>query len=238
MHLSLAESKSTYGKFTPVEEELVRQFGSTMALILQDVLKRWARVMRAKLRQEPKLRPIRDLEHVFLIMEYLKVFRDCYESKFGEMEESISSQPEGIKDGAVYIKSTGYGAKIFLGLMMADRIHVIEHQRRHERKRIGFVDLDVSTLGDDSKNCPICHDPMGDENPEGITETPIALTICCGQVMGRRCLKTWLREFVYGDILRDTCPICRFRFSETFMKKLFDAKEYKDRAIQKERREA
>ena len=194
--------------------------------------------MRAKLRVEPELRPIRDLEHVCLIIDYLEIFRDSYESKFGKMEESNRGQPRETKDGCVYITSTGYGAKIFLGLMMADRIHVIDRQRRYLREKIGFADLDISTLGDDSKNCPICHDPMSVENPEGIKEDPIELTICCSQVIGRRCLKTWLREFVYGDMLRDTCPICRFKFPETFMEKLFEMGEYKDRLILAHRHES
>jgi hypothetical protein len=194
--------------------------------------------MRAKLRVEPELRPIRDLEHVCLIIDYLEIFRDSYESKFGKMEESNRGQPGETKDGCVYITSTGYGAKIFLGLMMADRIHVIDRQRRYLREKIGFADLDISTLGDDSKNCPICHDPMSVENPEGIKEDPIELTICCSQVIGRRCLKTWLREFVYGDMLRDTCPICRFKFPETFMEKLFEMGEYKDRLILAHRHES
>jgi hypothetical protein len=46
-----------------------------MSIIMKDVLKRWARAMRSKLRGLPGLHPIRESEHVNLIMEYLNVFR-------------------------------------------------------------------------------------------------------------------------------------------------------------------
>ena len=73
-----------------------------MTLILQDVLKRWARAMRAKIRAEPDLRPVRNLGHVCLIMDDLKIYQDCYESKFGQTEESNPDRLGEINGSAVY----------------------------------------------------------------------------------------------------------------------------------------
>ena len=192
---------------------------------MKDVLKRWARALRSKLQGDPGLRPIREREHVNLIMKYLNVFQEGYETVFGMMERNVHSQLEQVKDPTVHIRSTAYAAKVFLGLLMADRLHVVEKLRRQERERIGFVEMDEAVLEEDSKNCPVCQDPMGAENPEGKKESPIQLVLCCGKVIGENCMKQWLSGFAYGDEQRDSCPVCRFQFPESFMRKLFDTEE-------------
>lgn len=194
-------------------------------IIMKDVLKRWARAMRSKLRGDPGLRPIRESEYVNLIMEYLNDFQEGYETVFGMMERNVNSQLGQIKDNTAHIRSTAYAAKVFLGLFMADRLHVVEKLRREERERIGFVEIDEAVLEEDSKNCPVCQDPMCAENQDGEKENPIQLVICCGQVIGENCMKQWLSEFGYGDKQRDSCPVCRFQFPESSMRKLFDTEE-------------
>jgi hypothetical protein len=203
-------------------------FGKTVALILRDTLKRWGKAMRAKVRSDPELRPIKEAQHVNLIMDYLKVFQHGYESKFGLMEETKQSVQCEVRDNTMHIRTTGYGAKVFLGLVMADRVHVVDRKRRHEREKIGFVAVDPSKLPADSKDCSICQDAMGVQTPEGEKESPVKLVICCGQIVGEECLKTWLNEVAYGDILRETCPVCRYKFPAAFLEKLFGEQEEED----------
>ena len=202
------------------------KFGEPMLRILRNTLKEWAQEMIALVNRDPGLRPIREQEHVDLIMNHLKIFQAYYEDKFGKMETAKQCSAFGeIKDNTVFIKSTGYGVKVVLGLIMADRMHVVEKKRKNERERRGFMLVAVEDLEHDSKECPICHDPMGVESPDGSKESPIRLVICCGQVLGMRCLKTWLAECVF-DEPHDNCPICRFTFPTSFLKTLFMPAEY------------
>ena len=162
-----------------------------------------------------------------LIMEYLDVFQKLYEKTFGKMETGKSSSALGeIKKNTIFIKSTGYGVKVVLGLLMADRMHVVERKRKLEREIVGLMEVEVEHLEYDAKDCPICQDPMGIESPEGIKETPLQMVICCGQVIGARCLRAWLGELVYEDVYRDNCPTCRFKFPGSFLETLFSKDEY------------
>jgi len=197
--------------------------------------------MRAKLLAEAPLRPLKEREHVDLIMDYLKIFHEEYERLFGLMEDCrphssaaggggvIADSPDGgnnngslgvIKDNTVYIRSTGYGAKVFLGLLMADRLHVVERTRKEERERLAYETVDISELPEDGKYCPVCQDLLGVQTPEGTIEAPIKLLICCGQVIGETCLKSWLGEWV-NDQQKNSCPCCRFQFPKSFLEKLF-----------------
>jgi hypothetical protein len=216
---------------TPIEEDISGQFGPTMVMILKEALKRWAPAMLSKLRNQPDLRPVPLMDDIYLIMNYLGVFEHFYASMFGKMEDGSSRQVEAGEDMSLHIRSTAFCAKLFLGFIMADRLHVVNIRRQQERQDIGFVGLDVSMLADDSKNCPICLDLMGVEIRDGIKEFPIKLVACCSQVIGHLCLKTWLCEFIIGDEYRNTCPMCRFNFPETFLDKLFSTEELIARLI-------
>jgi hypothetical protein len=228
-------SSNAYANLTPVEEEVLSKFGDNMLFILKKALKIWAEAMLAKVAEDPGFRPIRELEHVDLIMEYLKVFQKAYEDRYGKMESGKPSSAFGeIKDHIVFIKSTCYGVKVVLGLLMADRMHVVERKRKLERAIIGFMEVEVEDLEGDGKDCPICQDPMGVESPEGTVEIPLRLVICCGQVIGGRCLRAWLGELMYHDTCRNNCPTCRFKFPKSFLENLFSKDEYAAR-IEKER---
>ena len=110
-----------------------------------------------------------------------------------------------------------------MGLMMADRLHVIDKLRREERERVAYEPVLTSDLPADSKNCPICQDPLGTVNPEGSSEQALKLIICCGQVIGESCLKAWLAQSGRG--FRKNCPTCRFQFPPSFLEKLFNGEE-------------
>jgi hypothetical protein len=217
------QKNSAYGLLSPPEQTVIDQFGSSVKLIFTDILKRWARVMRQKLRKEPGPRPIKEREHVDLIMEYLRQFQNAYEGVFGSIEDGKPTTFGEGKNSTVYIRSTGYGVKVLLGLLMADRLHVVERKRREEREEISFIKVEASCLPEDSKVCPICQDEMGIKTPEGTVEDPLRLVICCDQHIGESCLKAWLGEQLLGyDQPRDTCPVCRFTYPSSFIEKLFD----------------
>ncbi|KAI0433009.1 hypothetical protein F5Y09DRAFT_108094 [Xylaria sp. FL1042] len=58
------------------------------------------------------------------------------------------------------------------------------------------------------EECPICHDPVGLKNPEGVLESWVHLH--CGHKFGTHCIQTWLEESVERDPHSvPTCPICR-----------------------------
>lgn len=170
------------------------KFGAVMSSIIKDVLQKWFKAMRVKLRDTPEFRPINEKGQVDLIMDYLRDFENKYESEFGKLEETVA-KPDEAKNHTVYIRSTAHGTKVFLALLMADRLNVIDEKRRKQRERICFVELSASDLEEDSKNCPICNDVMGFQSAEGKNESPVKLVACCGQILGN----TW---FVRSLILR------------------------------------
>ncbi|KAI1801643.1 hypothetical protein F4811DRAFT_555637 [Daldinia bambusicola] len=58
------------------------------------------------------------------------------------------------------------------------------------------------------EECPICHDPVGIANPEGIVEAWTKLH--CGHKFGTQCIQTWLQESINRDPnINPSCPICR-----------------------------
>ncbi|KAI1827872.1 hypothetical protein F4861DRAFT_292826 [Xylaria intraflava] len=58
------------------------------------------------------------------------------------------------------------------------------------------------------EECPICHDPVGLENPEGILESWVHLH--CNHKFGTQCIQTWLQESAERDPhSMPSCPICR-----------------------------
>ncbi|KAI1480220.1 hypothetical protein F4774DRAFT_87126 [Daldinia eschscholtzii] len=58
------------------------------------------------------------------------------------------------------------------------------------------------------EECPICHDPVGIANPEGIVEAWTKLH--CGHKFGTHCIQTWLQESINRDPnINPSCPICR-----------------------------
>ncbi|KAI1197237.1 hypothetical protein F5X97DRAFT_324626 [Nemania serpens] len=58
------------------------------------------------------------------------------------------------------------------------------------------------------EECPICHDPVGVANPEGILESWVHLH--CNHKFGTHCIQTWLEESAERDPHAiPSCPICR-----------------------------
>ncbi|KAI0515461.1 hypothetical protein F5B22DRAFT_607425 [Xylaria bambusicola] len=58
------------------------------------------------------------------------------------------------------------------------------------------------------EECPICHDPVGATNPEGILESWTHLH--CGHKFGTHCIQSWLQESADRNPHSiPSCPICR-----------------------------
>ncbi|KAI1260044.1 hypothetical protein F5Y18DRAFT_269907 [Xylariaceae sp. FL1019] len=58
------------------------------------------------------------------------------------------------------------------------------------------------------EECPICHDPVGIPNPEGIKESWV--TLHCQHKFGTKCIQAWLEESADTDHYNiPTCPMCR-----------------------------
>ena len=208
---------SLYGNLSPSEESFTLQFGSTVQKLMRETLTDWMAAVRNRIEACGPYKRLRDHESVVIIMEHLQNYHEKYESLYGEMEDH--NLWGKLNDKSVYIRSTGYGVKVLLGLMMADRLHIIDKVRKEERERLCFERIPSSDLPVDSKNCCICQDPLDTPTPEGPSEQGLKLIICCCQIMGENCLKTWLSRS--GSGIRKNCPNCRFDFPLCFLFKLF-----------------
>jgi hypothetical protein len=208
---------SFLGQFSPMEEGLTMQFGTTIQRITRETLAEWAAAIQVIMKEAGPYKSLKERESVIMIMEHLCNFHQKYEEVYGLMEETSTFGK--VKGNAVHIQSTGYGVKVLCGLLMADRLHVIEKIRKEERERVCFERVDNSDLPADGKNCNVCQDPLDTETPEGTSEQGLKLIICCQQVIGEFCLKEWLARS--GPSIRKNCPNCRFDFPFCFLVKLF-----------------
>jgi hypothetical protein len=208
---------SFLGQFSPMEEGLTMQFGTTIQRITRETLAEWAAAIQVIMKETGPYKSLKERESVIMIMEHLCNFHQKYEEVYGLMEETTTFGK--VKGNAVHIQSTGYGVKVLCGLLMADRLHVIDKIRKEERERVCFERMDNSDLPADGKNCNICQDPLDTETPEGTSEQGLKLIICCQQVIGETCLKEWLARS--GPSVRKNCPNCRFDFPMCFLVKLF-----------------
>ncbi|KAH8668179.1 hypothetical protein BGZ60DRAFT_515588 [Tricladium varicosporioides] len=216
-YLSSREQMAFFPIPTPLEEPVLALFAPTLSELMKMTLAQWATDMLTRL--APGLRPINEKEQVDRIMNHLKNFQRHYECAYGRIEETRGGILGEIKDNTVYIRSTGYGAKVLLGLLMADRLHVIDRERRKSREAIGFEEMVVTELDKDNRNCLICGDEFGVESGE----RPLQLVICCSKIFGDACLRLWLEG--YDGRTNQTCPHCRHRFPASFIDRLIPVHE-------------
>jgi hypothetical protein len=135
------QKPDAFGELTPPEALVLAKFGDNVLYIFKRTLKSWARAMLSKVQEDPGLRPIRERAHVDIIMEYLREFQIAWEDRFGKMEIWKTASGFGeVRDNTVFVKRIGYGVKVVLGLLMADRTHVVEKKRNMEREFIGFME--------------------------------------------------------------------------------------------------
>lgn len=177
-------------------------------------MKRWGKELSTRLLQGNQLRDPKNSDSIPLVCHYLERFSEKFEVFFGTMERY-----EEMKDpkGVVVIKSTGFCAKLAVGLMMTDRLHVINHLRRRERERICFETITPEKLAVGDQVCFTCLQPYFEAGEEGEIEQPIKLVICCNQIIGFDCLKTWLNMQSATGLFKKTCPMCRFEFPKCFL---------------------
>jgi len=227
------KSSNAYGDLTPTEEPIVARFGSTVQGIVKKILSDWSAEMKKLLDRGKPLQNINQPMQVRMIMKHLDIFHEEWEASFGTMHiPEAHRDPQSLRSSEIHITTTGYGCKVLLGLMMADRIHVVEKKRQQLRAYICFKGVSMETLDEDSKERFVCKNQMCVEDEDGFMEFPIRLTFCCDKVIGMHCLKQWCNA--KGKGLHD-CPFCRSRFSDHFWDKLFgqtEASEILSRSIE------
>lgn len=208
-----------FAKFAPAEDTFTLQFGSTVRRLMKEALEDWTEGMRVRIKDKGPYKVLNDKkEYLMFIMEILGVYHNKYEEIFGEMEsQEIFGKIK--KDGTLHIKSTGFGVKVLLGLILAGRLQTIDQNRQDLRERTCFERVFAANLPEDSMNCCVCQDPLDIETPEGTMEEGLRLVICCQQVIGENCLKAWLAPSDHST--KKNCPNCRFDFPKGFMVKLF-----------------
>jgi len=120
-------------------------------------------------------------------------------SRFIEPLFSILSLPFNLTKG--FCTLLGAVAMSVMMRRKARRSSYIGDQKQpsfSEKQTGGTTKVQVETT------CPICQEPVGSRNPEGITEDWSSLP--CGHQFGSHCIKHYLR-IVADD--RPSCPICR-----------------------------
>lgn len=193
-----------------------------MKSIMCESMGRWVSAWLEKIRTDSQYRRLVESAQTRLIFEYLQFFHEQYEDYFGHMEEVRHSALGVNESNGLVIRSTGYGAKALLGLMMADRVCVAKCIREHIQNHIGFVQLNPLDFEDeDERLCAICQYEMGVENLDGTGEACIEMTICCGHCFGENCLKKWFSEYNENGRRKTTCPFCRFKLPNDLLQDFF-----------------
>jgi len=117
---------------------------------------------------------------------------------------------------AVHVNSIPEVIKMFVIMIVTDRIHALDALRQTRRHEIGMAYVSVGDLPKGADNCPICSEPFGTLRKDAESDDPVRLVCCCGQYVGARCLKMWYRK--YGG----ACPFCRTPPTDSLIDKLFD----------------
>ncbi|KAH7364603.1 hypothetical protein BKA65DRAFT_141647 [Rhexocercosporidium sp. MPI-PUGE-AT-0058] len=113
-------------------------------------------------------------------------------------EESISDlENEAVRREATsYRESEEQHALIMQGALAAGRRMMAKEAFTSLEK------MKVEDLPNESKDCTICYNDFGVENPDGIVEQPVRWPKC-KHLFGDKCIKRWFDEG------KDTCPYCR-----------------------------
>ena len=153
------------------------------------------------------------------IASYASVFKCEWEAEFGKMDDEPEVLCLEMLEGKtpIAIRSTAAAAKIFLCLMLINRLKSLNIRQKTWRKITGFVEVDAHDLSEDAKCCLICREPLGKANELGEIETPIQVVACCGNVFGKTCLQKW-----YSECIGAKCPLCKADVASLLLDKLFD----------------
>ena len=75
-------------------------------------------------------------EDVTCIVEYISLYQTEFELKFGKLEG-----PKPSNGSCLSITSVGHTIKVFLGLIMADRMTVVREKCAEARVQAGFLEM-------------------------------------------------------------------------------------------------
>lgn len=212
-----------FATLSPAEQMAIIQFGPPMEQLIVSVMRNWGADFRAALDKDDGSHRLDQNLHVGLVVQHLEKYVEAFENKFGKMAEPTSQE---IPHGGVVIHCTGYGVKIFLGMMMTDRILVMDRARAEKlnlpRVEIHDVPLNEEGAVDD---CAICWCEI---------EDPVWARACCRKYFCVECLKRQLSTIDDG-VRRTKCPHCCYVFPIEIIHKLFGGEQQYEAAAIEER---
>lgn len=192
-----------------------------MEQLINGIMKNWGATFLDTLAKDDGSHRLDQNLHVALVVEHLEKYVEGFEDKFGKMAEPNSHE---IPDGGVVIHCTGYGVKILLGMMMTDRILIMDRVRA-EKLTLPRVELHDIPLNDEGAvdDCAICWCEI---------EDPVWARACCRKYFCIGCLKRQLSTMDDG-VRRTKCPHCCYVFPLAVIHTLFDGEQnYEAAAIE------
>lgn len=124
-------------------------------------------------------------------------------------QSSPSQNPLSRRDPPIFTQLNWAGCPLSVDAMSAStkrrtRLKDPEKAFISEKETSGATNGEVEV--EDNPMCPICHEPVGIENLEGVIEKWSVLP--CGHHFGSHCIKTYLRV-VANERPGPCCPMCR-----------------------------
>ncbi|KAI9743150.1 MAG: hypothetical protein M1818_003445 [Claussenomyces sp. TS43310] len=221
-YLTAHEDDNEVGRITQLERVVMEQLGPDAALVICKALEVWFEFVVLHINELPFAKKLIDSkELVASLRMFTARFRQFWEERFGMMD-CADRILQVCSDGrrAMPISSTGAATKIFVSLMLKDRLKVLEIRRQAWRQECGFVQYSLDAIPPDRQECPICQERYGNVDDTGVVDVPIFVVACCGNLFGLRCLRTWYMQ-PHGA----ACPICRWRPTDHFIDMLYAVEE-------------
>lgn len=217
-HLIRAAKNSVLALPTSIEKPIIDRLGPKVAAIFDWVLRAWCDDVFKLIPKTPFRTPHHEVVPIMVaIQRRTKQFKLIWEKYFGIMDKDrtlYKIAPHGRP--AVNVKSTGAASQILMHSMLDDRVKVLQERRLRWRQKMCFLEgvcflKEIPHLEPPAdKECPICTTEYCTEMPEGTMEAPLRMIACCGNYLGSKCLRRWVKT---GNA---SCPICREKLSFRF----------------------
>ncbi|XMA20511.1 hypothetical protein WAI453_013302 [Rhynchosporium graminicola] len=125
-------------------------------------------------------------------------------------EESVSD----IENEAIRREEASYREDEEEQALLMDRASAAGRRIMAKEAFNSLEKIKVEDLPKESKDCTICYNDFGLENPDGVIEQPVRWPKC-KHLFGDKCIQRWFKEG------KDTCPYCREKIpSESATKNL------------------
>ena len=124
---------------TPYELAILSPFGPNLHWLVTSILAHWGAAMDERYgggETAKFLTMYTQKEDVTCVVRYITMYESEFENKFGKLEH-----PQLSNEGCLRITSVGHAIKVFLGLIMADRIMVVRERSKAARAQAGFLEM-------------------------------------------------------------------------------------------------